>query len=66
MSNENKKIKKLNVFKMSVEEIEAAYLEAKKELLELNLRSKKEYIPSFSYRKNALRKNVARCKMVIS
>lgn len=57
------KFKKINIFNMKKEEIEKAYFEAQKDLLELNLKSKKENISGFSYKKKQLKKNIARCMM---
>ena len=58
--------KKLNIFEMTVQEVEVKCLESKKELLELNLKAKREYISTFSAQKKVLRKNIARLKMILN
>ena len=59
------KIKKLNIFNMNHEEVKQAYVDAKSKLLELNLNSNKEHIGNFSHLKKTLRKNIARCLMIL-
>lgn len=60
------KVKKLNVFKMTVDELKQACFDSKKQLLELSLISKKEHIGNFAHIKKTLKKNIARCLMVLN
>jgi ribosomal protein L29 len=63
--NDNKSKKKIDIFKMTSGEIVKAYIDAKRDLLELELNSRREFVASFSSKRRGLKKNIARLMMFL-
>jgi ribosomal protein L29 len=62
---ENKNKKKVDIFKMTPEEIVKSYIDAKRDLLELELNSRREFVADFSSKRRSLKKNIARLMMFL-
>jgi hypothetical protein len=59
------KIKKVDIFNITIEDAWTIFFETKKSLLELELSSRKEFIKDYSSKRRAMKKNIARLMMIL-